>query len=437
VSPPIAKDSAFDDGPARSRRGLLIVLSVVALGLAAWLLFTFADHTPTTPESRRLFGLWRMRTALPAGGLILVALLMLTALRSRSVASGMTVAVVMVSLAVGALELAGRAGLVPWAKVFAPKADGLGALGTKPEPGLNVSSFTRMDIAASWGVPNDPIAFTFKTDRHGYRNEPDLAEADVYLLGDSILVAALLPFQQTLSARLASRLNRSVKQVALINTAPRSMQRHFSDTKLSVRNKLVLQFVFDDNDLIDTAWIEKLKGEQPSYVQKATSLTNQLWNTVAVLSQPTVGLATNHVCTINSQTYAFFWTKANLVGTLQHAKMITDDLEAMGRDVRAAGGRFGVVLIPGKLRSLAEVCKFPAGSDLLDTAAHMSPLHPHMQAWAQGQQDIPVLDLLPVFLQRAKVGEVGWFTWDTHWNAAGHDMAAQAVAAWGFVSKAP
>jgi hypothetical protein len=47
------------------------------------------------------------------------------------------------------------------------------------------------------------------------------------------------------------------------------------------------------------------------------------------------------------------------------------------------------------------------------------------------RRDIPVLDLLPPFLQHTNAtGEPLYFEADKHWNAAGNRLAAEAIYSW-------
>jgi hypothetical protein len=49
--------------------------------------------------------------------------------------------------------------------------------------------------------------------------------------------------------------------------------------------------------------------------------------------------------------------------------------------------------------------------------------------WAV-QQRIPFLDLTPEFRKQIQTGKVLYWPLDGHWNAAGHSIAATAIANW-------
>ncbi len=52
-----------------------------------------------------------------------------------------------------------------------------------------------------------------------------------------------------------------------------------------------------------------------------------------------------------------------------------------------------------------------------------------------GQEHIPMLDLTLPFEDAVKAGVETYFPDDTHWNAAGHDLAARELAR--FISQLP
>jgi lysophospholipase L1-like esterase len=413
----------------RARVGLGIGL----LALAAVLLAVTADDSPQ--YWRRLFGLWHVRDAGAALALAAVAVGLFASVRSRRallafVASGASLVFVWL-----VCEVAGLVGIVDWPKLLGPRALELGG---KPVPNLDVSGTTFQDTASAWGMPSDPVPFHYRTDRRGFRNEPDLAEADVYLLGDSILVSALLPFDETLVALLTRQLARPVVQVALIAIGPQQEQELFRASGLDPRGRLVLQFVFEGNDLGDShAWRTRDTAPPDSKTSlRERTLLHQLVARAQLLTQPVAGAAARRSCDIGGQTYTFFWTRESYEPYASEAGEITAALEKFAGEIRSAGGRYAVVLVPDKLRVLAPFCRFPAGSDLAPTEPHLSPLRASLLAWS-ARSGVPVLDLTQSLIQRARSGHIPFFWGDTHMNAEGHAAVADALAAWGVVSALP
>jgi hypothetical protein len=406
-----------------------------AFALAAVVLAIGADTTPTNLDSRRLFGLWRARHVVAAIALIVVGIACLLRARSRDALRTVLTAAATTCVALAVLEGLGRAGLIPWQRIFAPGFGDLGALGTAPVPNQDVKGVSRKDTASVWGIPSEPIAFHYRTDHRGFRNRPDRETADVYLIGDSVLVGALVPFEQTLVARLESMLQRPVLQAALINTAPQTMIEHFRKAGFDVRDRLVLQFVFEGNDLVDSAALEPERAAGIAAIVESKSLFDHAWRVLSTPSEPTLGVARTRSCTIAGRTYTFFWTAEHFAGQEAQGGVIMRALEAFGAELQAQGARYAVVIVPTKLRVLAPSCpQWPAGSELADWRRHLSPLRDHVLAWGR-DRGVPVLDLTPSLEAAARAGAIPWFDTDTHWNPHGHEVAARAIADWDVVRR--
>ena len=406
-----------------------------AFALAGAVLAIGADTTPTNLDSRRLFGLWRARHVLAAVALIVVGIAYLARARSRDAFRSVLAGTATVCIALGALEGLGRAGLIPWQKIFAPGFGDLGALGTAPVPNQDVKGVSRKDTASVWGIPSEPIAFHYRTDRRGFRNVPDRETADVHLIGDSVLVGALVPFEQTLVARLESMLAQPVLQTALINTAPQTMIGHFKKAGFDLRDRLVLQFVFEGNDLGDTAALEPERAASIAAIVESKSLFDHAWRLLASVSEPTLGVARTRSCTIGPRTYTFFWAAEHFAGYETQGQAITRALETFGAELQAQGARYAVVIVPTKLRVLGPLCpQWPPGSDLTDWRRHLSPLRDQVLAWGR-DRGVPVLDLTPALEAAASAGTIPWFDTDTHWNEHGHEAAARAIAQWDVVRR--
>jgi hypothetical protein len=409
--------------------------ALAAFVLAAIVLAIGADTTPTNLDSRRLFGLWRARHALAALALIVAGIACLARASSRDAARTVLTAAATTCIALAALEGLGRAGVIPWQRIFAPAFGDLGALGTAPLPNQDVKGHSRKDTASVWGIPSEPIGFHYRTERRGFRNQPDRDTADVFLIGDSVLVGALVPFEQTLVSRLESMLQRPVLQVALINTAPQTMIAHFKKAGFDVRERLVLQFVFEGNDLGDSAALQPERAARIAAIVESKSLFDHAWRLLSTSSEPTLGVARTRSCTIGPSTYTFFWTAEHFAGLEAQGSVITGALEAFGDELKAQGARYAVVIVPTKLRVLAPSCpQWPAGSELVDWRRHLSPLRDHVLAWGR-DRGVPVLDLTPSLEASARAGTIPWFDTDTHWNSHGHEVAARAIAEWDVVRR--
>ena len=415
-------------GGRRYLAGALALLSLSAL----WLGLT-ADDSPEL--GRRLFGLWRPRNAAPAAALGLGAVLLLAGAVSRRALRAGVAAVLGVGAVWLALELAGVAGLVSWPERLGPQVSDLGR---QAVPDLDVRGTTTQDTANAWGQASEPIPFRYRTDRRGFRNEPDRAEGDVILLGDSMLVSALLPFEQTLAAQLEARIHRPVVQVALNGVGPEREQELFRTSGLAAKGRLVLQVVFEGDDLYDSYQLALHGSAAPPSPEPGLAertLLHQIVTRLAHLTQPVASVAQRASCAIGGRTYTFAFTRAAYEPYAGQTSVIGAALDNFDREVRGAGGTFGVVLVPDKLRVLAGLCELPPGSPLVPLEPNLSPLRDYLLAWADATK-VPLLDLTGPLTDAARAGRIPWFWGDTHWNAAGSEVAADALARWSLVGEA-
>jgi hypothetical protein len=294
-----------------------------------------------------------------------------------------------------------------------------------------VSGVTYQDIWTRWGVASDPISFHFKTDARGLRNDEDRAAADIYLLGDSFLVAGLLPFNKTITHRLEAATGHTVMNIALIGLSVQSECDLLRDVDLPVRGRLVLHFVFEGNDLLDSAsYRERQSGkrvQQRSW--KDGSLTFQLLMALQRKTQGVDPLFSQQTGYIGDEAYGFMYVGPLMRGHDEEIPHVLAALDDTRRLVEAHGGTYAVVAIPEKYRVLGPLCRWPEGSELADSKRQLSPLLPAVIR-AGAEHNVATLDLTAALEESARAGRITWFPGDTHWNENGHAAAAEAIAAW-------
>ena len=106
---------------------------------------------------------------------------------------------------------------------------------------------------------------------------------------------------------------------------------------------------------------------------------------------------------------------------------IIADLKAQ---VEADGGKFALVIIPAKEQVYPKTWERTVQANPSMQALNWNLELPNQQlARIAGRQDIPILDLLPVFQQALQQPNAApfYFKHDGHWNENGHRLAAQAV----------
>ena len=106
---------------------------------------------------------------------------------------------------------------------------------------------------------------------------------------------------------------------------------------------------------------------------------------------------------------------------------IIADLKAQ---VEADGGKFALIIIPAKEQVYPKTWERTVQANPSMQALNWNLELPNQQlARIAGRQDIPILDLLPVFQQAVQQPNAApfYFKHDGHWNENGHRLAAQAV----------
>lgn len=420
--------SAFPRTTRLRGRGAAVATACALALLAAGLLALTAQRATSLDEGLRFFGLWRTRDLLGALALAWCAVAILLGAHSRRALLAFVAAQATAGLALLGLELAGFAGLLSFERSAAAELPE--ELGRRRAPHQDLRGETQQDLALMWGIPSAPIPYHYRTDRRGFRNEPDRESADVYLLGDSFLVAGLVPFEQILSARLERALERPVMNVALVGLSPQEESELLLTSELPLAGRLVLHFVFEGNDLRDSARSRHGPLRRPSW--KERTLTNRLVLALQAATQPRAQLVALRTGWIGEEPYLFHWLSNSFRGFEGELEAIEATLGELRRRVESQGGRYALVLVPAKLRVLGPLARFPDGSPLSDWRAHLGPLPERLASWS-AREGVPYLDLTPALSASARAGALPWFPLDTHWNELGHAAAARALAEADFV----
>jgi hypothetical protein len=400
----------------KKRRSRFLLAAGIAVTSVAWLSLRAAP--PLT--GRALFGLWHVSDIAVACGLVSAALLASCASRR------------------GVLRflLAGCSGLLTWLcleAVFLARGPALPAkaLGAERLPGCDIESETVPDTALAFGLPCSPVPFRYTTNSSGYRNPPDRDRGTVYCVGDSCLVGALLDWRDTIVHQLETRLAKPCVNVALVGLAPQEAQAEFEHATAGqdLQGRVVLQFLCEDNDLLDSARVTGPPGAETGPSLWERSLLHRAVIELQRLTQPVVAETARRTGLFGDTPVRFLWHHDRGDTCEQQWPAIERSLDTFRAAIEARGGRFGVALIPQKLRVLGPFCRFMPGSDLLPLADHLTPMPGRLTEWSQ-RSGTAVLDLTEALQCEARTNKLVWFADDTHWSAAGAAAAAAAVAAW-------
>lgn len=407
------------------RRKLALAVVVAALTIA-WLAATADKHST---EPHQVFGLWRMRHIAIAVIGMWFATVALAAAVSRKALMGVFAATFSAAMTVVLVELVGLTGIIDVDRVL--RGQSVNPYGTERVAHLDVTGATYQDIWTRWGVGSQPMPFHFKTDSRGFRNEQDRKEANIYLLGDSFLVAGMLPFEKTITHLLETATKRPVMGVALIGLSVQAERDMFCGLDLALKGRLVLHFVFEGNDLLDSAaYREKQSGKRVLHRSwRDRSLTYQLLMELQRKTETVDPLFSKQTGYLGDDAYGFMFVGPLVHGHDEEIPHVLAALDDTRRFVEAHGGAYAIVAIPDKFRVLGPFCRWPPGSKLTDAQSNLSPLLPAVVRDA-AERGVPVLDLTAALQEPAKAGRITFFPGDTHWNENGHAAGAEAIAAW-------
>jgi hypothetical protein len=423
------------NGKSPAQAWFLAVAAILAVLTVVWLTVT-ADATPQHIYSPKLFGLWRGRQIALALLLMAIAVGLVFASISRN--AGFSYIGVLLSICGTflVLELVGRIGLMDWPKLLSAKTHPVTKAGIVRTPNIEITGSTAMDTASLYNWKTEPIPFHYKTDRDGFRNAHDRPGGEIYLVGDSMLVGNLLPFDQTVAGKLELVTGKAVKQIALLGHGPQDEQAIFLDGKFDVDGKIVLQFIFEGNDLGDSnafrsRGVKRFHGHTEG--ELGWSLINKLWWMAADATRP-LREKLHRTCLIGEQLFAFEDGKESFQGVENERFEISKALQSFAQEIKRRGGEFAVVFIPTKYRVLAPVCAFPSGSELADVQGNLGPLREHLTAWAKSS-GVGFLDLTDTLQTAAKSGRIPWFWGDKHWNAIGNAAAVDSLVGWSVLKR--
>lgn len=380
-------------------------------------------------EGSQFFGRWRTRNILIGitglgSGLFVAAS---PGLRLQLVRWG-----VLTGVAIVMIEVIGLLGIVSYTDLMNPPRTEFGG---QRIPYMDERGSTYQNLARPWGFPSEPIEYHFKTDRRGFRNRVDRVEADLYAVGDSILMYGLIPIDETLAVRMEESLGRPTMNIALIAIGAQEARDIFLEADLPLKDRLVLQFISEDTELGDSQVyrFEQQMGPEGSRVSfTKQTFTDNLVRFLQKKSTTTRASNQNSFGRIDGTNYLISRLRdswANKEGEYEH---VTSALLDMRKVVEQGGGQYAIVLAPAKIRVLGPFLEWPAKSSLTGYKEHLNPFREWLIEWS-GEQGIPIQDLTAVLQESTRAGKPSYLPGDTHPNGLGHAIMAKTLAEWDVV----
>lgn len=399
-------------------------------------------------------GLWAV-TSSPvhfAGNLVATYLLawglvFLLAQRPRAVlAQWFTLFTVSLGLAIGALELLALTRVIDYrialrTPIFAPWRNPRYLL--DPElvhvrrPHDHIVGVSRGgDIAWVYDIPEaQEHQHDLKYDQHGFRNETDLSQADIAVLGDSFIEGLGVPTDRIVTAVLSRLQEKPVANFGQIGYGPQQELVALKRYALLLRPRVVVWAFFEGNDLKNVHSYNTLMADWPRQSAAFHSFPERSFAKNALLAVfQRVGKPKPP-----SRWHGRFETREGPVrmhflypGTplsaedLDALKQTGELLAVAHQSCASQAAQLVVVFVPSKYRVYNGLLRYEVGSECV--AWVLNDLPDRLRAIVGGISDrIGFVDLTPAFASRAAKGELLYFLDDSHWSAAGHQLAAEVI----------
>lgn len=432
---------------ARIKRTILAITGVLFVGGVA-LAFNFGLST-AVPDARHLFSILGTSYFLAWGAYALLSHIPRDEIRSQFVLMTLSLGVALFVAEVPAwLDLIdyrktfGTTSFLPWERPnYLPDRELLAL----PRPGSTVKTvFGRGNIGEGICLPVRPSEpFDVKYDKNGFRNEHDLAEAEVAVIGDSYVESPMMPGSVLATTRLAQLYGGAVANLGQSGYGPQQELVVLKRYALPLRPKWIVWVFYEGNDLVDA----QNYGERVSVLNGVWSSMNRAWdrsftlNSLMAFSRWTHGCVPNQRVAGNyglidgdegqEQRVYFLDHSLSVVPTAQEleaVQTVAHTFKAAYELAHSQGAGFMVAFAPTKFRVYRDIARFDgnAQGDLKWWVLNDLPERLHRLV-ADISPDIRYVDLTPALSAAAKAKQLVFIPDDTHWTSDGHRVVAETL----------
>jgi hypothetical protein len=287
------------------------------------------------------------------------------------------------------------------------------------------------------GSPGESYAVDVRYDANGFRNDRELVRADIAVIGDSFVEAALVPLAETLPMRLEQATGVAT---ANLGQAAYGLQQELVVLRrfaLPLSPSLVVWCFFGGNDLRDVEAYEEARANFHRLAELSKpSVVDRLFATNALRKARTI-LACSELSEVARKHSGIFTDAAGETSRVffraregpwdDHSLAVARaTLREASSLCTEAGAKLLVLYVPRKFRVYAEACRFE--DDAVCRSWRSNDLPDVLARWC-AENGIAFEDSTTALRERVARGEAVYFADDVHWNGAGHAVAAEVVLA--------
>jgi len=342
-------------------------------------------------------------------------------------------------------ELAALAGLVDYRTLIGPSHGWKFRSVADPELGSIRRPHTHKKGSALGG--NDAAAFNtpasdltlfhwdVKYDHNGFRNNTDLQQADIVIIGDSMVEGMTASDSELLTSQLAQLQGKVVANLGQGGYGPLEEIVVLRRYALPLHSHTIIWMFCEANDLQDVLAYHRALDHPPDFLHAfwMRSFTRSAGLTIQRLLSPPVkppGEKHSGLCPLpdGKAVRVYFGYPAQALSP--------EELGAFEETIRtiatayqlssAQGTQLVFVFVPSKYRVLHALCQFPEDSVCRDWV--LPDLSTRFQAALQSVSPrIGYLDLTPSLVEAAKTQGLPYYRDDEHWSPEGHKVVAQVI----------
>ena len=302
-------------------------------------------------------------------------------------------------------------------------------------------NYTRGNLGEMLCLPPRPVQpYEIRYDRHGFRNDADLAAADIAVIGDSYVESPYAPTEALMTTVLRRHQGATVANLGISGFGPRQELVTLQRYAIPLGPKIIIWVFFEGNDLGDVHRYDALRADWSHVRSAAESLWERSFTKNGLLAL----LRLSHGCQPNP----YYDKRYGLVedGAGQPMRMYFGeeasalsprDLDALEKTRSILANAFeqterhGIQLV---------VAFAPIAYRVYHEVADFTEARPELHWWTLS--DLPerlgrilsdisprigYVDLTPALVAAAREGRLVYLLDDTHWTIEGHAVVARAL----------